>query len=78
MKYSIHLLLLIGLMSFSVIAPCIARAEKPFQTTGNKDSLSAVNSIKGFLKWYKVNYKKVNRFVLVGSDKKGNYYVKKM
>ncbi|MBK8699251.1 MAG: hypothetical protein IPN29_06760 [Saprospiraceae bacterium] len=39
------------------------------------DSSQMVTSIKGFLTWYKKNYKKANSFGLTGVDGGGNYIV---
>ncbi|MBK9256695.1 MAG: hypothetical protein IPM42_14500 [Saprospiraceae bacterium] len=50
-------------------------AERPHHIIENKDSLNAVKSIRGFLKWHKANYKKSSGFRLVGSDKSGHYFV---
>lgn len=75
MKYSIPVLLLIAFMSFSNIIPCLSMTEKPYHIIESKDSTNVVKSIKGFLKWYKVNYKKSSGFRLVGSDKSGHYFV---
>lgn len=75
MKNSIPVLLLIVFMSFSNIIPCLSMTEKPYHIIESKDSTNVVKSIKGFLKWYKVNYKKSSGFRLVGSDKSGHYFV---
>jgi len=77
MKYSIHVLLLIGFILFSNNIPCLAFAENPNHIIDSKDSTNAVKTIRGFLKWYKANYKKSSAFRLVGTDKSGYYFVDK-
>ena len=77
MKDSISVLLLIGFILFSNNIPCLAFAENPNHIIDSKDSTNAVKTIRGFLKWYKANYKKSSAFRLVGTDKSGYYFVDK-
>ncbi|MGB4959856.1 MAG: hypothetical protein WBO36_10305 [Saprospiraceae bacterium] len=41
----------------------------------NTDSIAITKTIKGFLLWYKSNYKKANSVGFTKSDNKGNYVV---
>ncbi|MBK9256699.1 MAG: hypothetical protein IPM42_14520 [Saprospiraceae bacterium] len=75
MNFSIPVFILIGFMSLTYLNSGLAMSEKTYQPVSGKDSLNAVKSIKGFLKWYKANYKKSSGFRLVGSDESGNYFV---
>ena len=75
MKYPYSIFLLIGFISCVEIVPCSATAERKYQITDREDSLNAVKTIKGFHKWFKMNYKKSSGFRLVGTDKLGYYFV---
>ena len=41
----------------------------------SNDTLNMIQTIKGFLHWYKQNYKKANSFKFTYEDKLGNYQV---
>ncbi len=41
----------------------------------SNDTLNMIQTIKGFLHWYKQNYKKANSFKFTYEDKPGNYQV---
>ncbi|MBK9256704.1 MAG: hypothetical protein IPM42_14545 [Saprospiraceae bacterium] len=41
----------------------------------NNDTLAMIQSVKGFLTWYKENYSKANSFGFTYMDKQGNYNV---
>ena len=44
-------------------------------TKNTNDTLLMIQSVKGFLEWYKTNYKEANSFGFTYQDKQGNYQV---
>lgn len=61
-------------MSHELKDSIVLEAQKPMLHASN-DTLETINSIKGFLKWYKHHYTTVNNFLLTTSDSKGYYMV---
>lgn len=41
----------------------------------SSDTIAMIETVKGFLKWYKENYKQANSFGFTYQDKQGNYHV---
>lgn len=44
-------------------------------TTTTNDTILMIQSVKGFLEWYKTNYTKSNSFGFTYQDKQGNFHV---
>ncbi len=67
----LSIFLLLQIVSVSATQRSVSKSG----TSGGKDSVLMVTTVKGFLKWYKTNYTRANDFPFTGTDKKGYYTV---
>lgn len=74
---SVHTLIILGsfLCGYAFKTLPVDKVADTRITLRADDSLNATKSITGFLRWYKTNMQKVNRFTLLPKNKKGYYVV---